>query len=326
MTARNFQRTAFVLLSLGLALGATTTDSFASKSVTKTEKHSTKKSREVAAPVAVSGDIQTAIHAQVKALADALAAGDAQKIASLWTEHGLYTDEDGAIYEGRTSIEKRFTAIFNNNGKQVVNFVEKPIAALDTNVAVEEGVVTRPAEDGKPQTRYTMLFVKQPDGVWLISRATETGFNAETSTANPLQDLNWLIGEWKAERDGRSVKMKAEWTTNNKFITCNFETKQTASDTPRESRQVIGWDPRTNQPVSWMFDNAGGFGHGDWVKEKTSWMIQQTNIDRAGNQSEATDIFKMTSPDAFTWQSINRSINGLSYNDSGVLNIVRVSQ
>src|SRR6202034_1271237 len=75
------------------------------------------------------------------------------------------------------------------------------------------------------EKRFALVFLNE-DGNWLISQATETPITTNTS-AQPkegsLKDLDWLIGSWKAERNGSSVRMTAEWAANKNFIHCKYE-------------------------------------------------------------------------------------------------------
>jgi uncharacterized protein (TIGR02246 family) len=321
MIAQKSQRFAVILLSLGIALVSLSPMAFAAKK----EKHSIKNSKHSDVTVTSSGDPKSDVASQIVSLAKILADGDAAKLAALWTENGTYTDEDGALFKGRTALEKRFSEVFVENGRQPVNFIQNPIQMLADTVALAEGVVSRNEGVGmKPQTRYSIVLVKQ-NGDWLISNATETPLAVEENQ-NPLSDLAWIIGEWSAERDGKSVRMKAEWAPNNKFIQCRYEIKNSANAPAVESREVIGWDPRIGQPVSWHFDSSGGFGHGDWFKENNSWIVRATGVDREGNTTFATDILSLTAPDAISWQSVNRSVDGIAYNDSAPLKVVRVAK
>lgn len=321
MFGQKNQRFVVVLLSLGIMLVGLSPMSLAAKK----EKHSNKKSKQT--DVAVTNvDAKSAVAAQVNLISKYLAEGDATKVASLWTNDGTYIDEDGVLLKGRAALEKRFSENSTEGGRQPVTFIQAPVQMLADTVALAEGIVSRNEGVGsKPQTRYSIVFVKQ-DGNWLISTATETPLVAVDGNVNPLSDLAWLIGEWSTERDGKSVKMKAEWTADKKFIQCKYETKISASAPAVESRQVIGWDPRINQPVSWHFDSSGGFGHGDWSKENKQWIVQAVGVDRAGNTTTATDLISALTPDSFSWQSVNRSIDGFEFNDSAPLKVVRVAK
>lgn len=322
MFVQRSQRFAVSLLALGIMLVGLSPMSMAAKK----EKHSSKKVKETEVVTTRSTDAKSAVSSQIGLIAKYLNEGDASKLAGLWTVDGTYTDEDGVLLKGRAALEKRFKENVSENGRQPVLFIESPTQLLAENVALAEGVVSRNEGLGaKPQTRYSIVFVKQ-DGTWLISAATETPLVAINENSNRLGELGWLIGDWSAERDGKSVKMKAEWAANNKFINCKYEVKLGPDAPIVESRQVIGWDPRINQPVSWHFDSTGGFGHGDWSNEKGQWVVQAVGVDREGNTTVATDVLSAQSPESFSWQSVNRSVDGFPYNDSAPLKVVRVSK
>ncbi len=322
MFVQKSQRFVVALLSLGIMIVSLSPMASAAKK----EKHSSKKSRQTDTVVTSGGDAKSAVAAQVALIAKYIAEGDATKLSALWTSDGTYIDEDGVLLKGRPALEKRFSQNSVETGKQPVTFIQAPVQMLADTVALAEGVVSRNEGVGsKPQTRYSIIFVKQ-DGNWLISNATETPLVAVNENVNPLNDLSWLIGEWLAERDGKSVKMKAEWAADKKFIQCRYETKLSADAPAVESRQVIGWDPRINQPVSWHFDSSGGFGHGDWSKENSQWTVQAVGVDREGNTTTATDLLSAVTPDSFSWQSVNRSIDGVEFNDSAPLKVVRVAK
>lgn len=310
------------MLALGIMLVGVSPVSMAAKK----EKHSSKKVRDTGVVTTSSIDAKSAVVEQVGLIAKYIADGNAAALAGLWTADGTYTDEDGVLLKGRDALEKRFKQNYAENGRQPVSFIQSPVQMLADTVALAEGVVSRNEGLGaKPQTRYSIVFVKH-DGSWLISSATETPLVAVEESANRLNDLSWLIGEWSAERDGKSVKMKAEWAANNKFINCKYEVRLAPEAPVVESRQVIGWDPRISQPVSWHFDSTGGFGHGDWSNEKGQWIVQAVGVDREGNTTVATDVLSALTPGSFSWQSVNRSVDGFPYNDSAPLKVVRVTK
>lgn len=169
-----------------------------------------------------------------------------------------------------------------------------------------------------------MIFVKQ-NGQWLISNATETPLIARGNT-EPLNQLSWLIGEWSAEQSGGSVHMKAEWAANKNFIACQYQVQKSADSPKLESRQLIGWDPRSEQPISWHFDSSGGFGYGTWLKKDKQWMVNATGVDRDGSTTNALNVLSIADPDNFSWQSTNRSINGIVVNDTAPLKVHRVTR
>ncbi|MDR3616056.1 MAG: SgcJ/EcaC family oxidoreductase [Candidatus Obscuribacterales bacterium] len=278
----------------------------------------------LAKPKAYSAQDEEAIKAVSSSLTRNLAAGDSKAVAALWTEDATYVDSDGFEYKGRKALEARFSSVFNRQGKQVVTFQPDTLKILVPGAFMAEGTVLRKVASGAliPETRYSIVFVKQ-NGQWLISSATETVI-ANTEDVNPLEALSWLIGEWHAEGNGAIVSMKAEWTANKNFITCIYNAKSTGDLSPVESKQVIGFDPNKNLPVSWHFDSTGGFGNGNWIKKNDQWLVENSGTERNGNTTSACTIFTVESPDQFTWQSVDRRVDGEPVGDTNVLRVSRV--
>lgn len=288
---------------------------------------SKQKSQSSSAPAAAqSTDDEAQVRAQIANLTKALEIADARALATIWTEDGNYITDAGVEYKGRAALEKRFGDVFSSEGKQLVDFVTGSTRLLSPGVMLVEGVVRRKGSptEADPETRYAMVFVKRGDS-WLISTASEHPF-AAAPASNPLQALAWMIGDWSAEKDGGFVHMKAEWAANNNFITCTYETKQSAKDAVVDSRQVIGWDPRTGQPVSWHFDSNGGFGHGDWLKKDNQWLVKATGVDRDGDITGATNVISENGPNSFSWQSVDRSVNGVVFGDTTAVKVQRVTK
>jgi uncharacterized protein (TIGR02246 family) len=269
---------------------------------------------------------EASIREQLTSLSKTLAAGDEKAVANLWTEDGSYIDADGTVFRGRGSLERRFANQFKENGKRTFELAPERVRVLSRNVAQVEGTVKR--KDGQianPETRYSMVFVKQA-GVWLIDSAVETPIeSAGIQTGESLSDLSWLIGEWKAERNGASARLKAEWTTNKNFIRCTYEIKK-PNEPLAVDYQIIGWDPIKEQVVSWLFESDGGAGRGLWEKKENKWVVESTGIERGGEITSAINIIEPTEPNSFVWQSLNRDINGIALGDTLPLKVERVIQ
>lgn len=289
----------------------------------KTKVKSSKPSVTVQSTTTETTD-EAAVRAQLDLLQKYLAEGNADALASLWTVDGNYINDAGVTFNGRDALTKKFGDVFATEGKQLVTFVSTSTRTLSPGVVVAEGLVKRQGAgaDAAPETRFSMVFVKR-DGGWWISQANEQPYIAQTSF-NPLKFLSWMVGDWKAEKDGGFVRMKADWVANGNFLSLQYQIKQSASAPEVDSRQVIGWDPRTGQPISWHFDSNGGFGYGDWIKKDNQWMVRATGVERDGSISTATNVMSAISPNSFNWQSVSRSVNGIAFSDTSPLKIERV--
>lgn len=312
------------MLVLAMCAGIVTSSCLPLSVEAKQSKSGAKSSRSKGSGKA-SGDVTSDVRAQLDSLEKALASGNAKQLAALWTEDGTYTDEAGANVKGRSALEDRFSELFSAIGSASVDFVPDSSLLLSDNVALTEGTVRRKeGTKSSPETRYSIVLQKQ-GGTWLISAATETPLLANDEVAEPLNDLAWMIGEWSASNSsGGSVRMTADWSANKNFITCSYITQKSADAKKVESKQLIGWDPRTESPISWNFDANGGFGYGNWSLRDGKWYIQSSGIDRDGSTTTATNVISSPSSTSFNWQSINRTVDGVSYTDTTPLKVEKV--
>ncbi|MDP3509871.1 MAG: SgcJ/EcaC family oxidoreductase [Candidatus Melainabacteria bacterium] len=331
MTVQNFSATLAAALSLSIAAvnvcGPAVAKS-AESGVTRITKDSqgkaNKKSKQLKETSAASaaGGTDAAIRGRLQELTAALAGTDAKALSSLWLEDGTYSNENGQQWRGRAALEKRFTTVFATEGRLLLDFVPISIRQLADNVSTVEGFVKFKDElSGAPDARFSMVFQKQTNGTWLIVSASETAFVARESL-DRLKPLAWLVGEWAVEKDGSSMVVKSEWAANKKFIHLRYMVKKAGSE-ELDSQQIIGFDPRRNQIVSWTFDSRGGFGFGIWSRRDSQWLVDSEGVDPDGRLTSATNIIANQTAKSFTWQSVNRSVEGEPFLDTAPLTISR---
>jgi uncharacterized protein (TIGR02246 family) len=318
MVASNHLKLTALALSLGIIFCSGLNQSAYAKTAKKSSNQTTK-SLKGAAPL---GDEQ-AIRAQLVDFSKMLGTGDSKALAQLWTEDGEYVDEDGTQTKGRKAIEQRFALVFSQDGKPHVQLPADTVKFLAPTVALVEGTVQRDDEDGqtRPGSHFAIVSVKGDSG-WLISRAAESTV-VSTSNYDYLRQFNWLIGEWDSHNENASVHMKAEWVPSKNFILCKYETKKTAGGQSVDM-QIIGWDPLLNQPRSWHFDSSGGFGQGLWSKDKNHWICDSTGVESDGSETKSRNIISVTGANAFTWSSVNRSVDGMAVGDAPSLEVQRI--
>jgi len=271
-----------------------------------------------------SASDEAAIRAHLSALAAAASSADATKMSSLWAEDATYVDEDGAQTKGRQALLKRFADGLAASGKTTVSISPTSIKLIGSEAAWVEGATKRQTALGlEPAVRFTMLLRKQ-NGAWVIASASETAI-ADKTAADHLNALDWIVGQWKAESGGNKVTMTAEWASNKNFIRCQFDVDKAGSERQLDS-QIIGWDPTTERIVSWQFGANGGFGYANWTQRGKQWLVEADGIDQSGRRSSATNVLSLQGPDKFSWQSIGRSVNGVSVPDTETLTVERASK
>jgi hypothetical protein len=162
------------------------------------------------------------------------------------------------------------------------------------------------------------------DGKWKISQLVETP-QPELTAHDQLSELGWLVGDWEDtdKADNLTVRSQYSWARGGNFLTRNVTVKRGA-ETTLEGWQIIGWDPIEGCIRSWTFDDEGGFSEGRWTREGDRWLQRETGVTPDGNRTAADITFAKLSNDRFTWESNNRTIDGLPQPATGRIEINRV--
>jgi uncharacterized protein (TIGR02246 family) len=250
--------------------------------------------------------------------ARALAKGDAKAVAGFWTEEGEYLADDGTAFRGRAAIAKAFAAYFAENPKLRVEGRVESVRFVSRDSAVEEGHLrVHKAKEVQPTSRrFSALFVRE-DGRWRLALLRNW-----PDEGSALHDLDWLIGTWVAKAGGREVRTTYAWAEGKKFIRARFTIKDKTGTT--SGTQRIGRDPRTGQLRSWLFEDDGGFGEATWSWDGERWVLDATGVEADGSELTATNLLTPRGPDAFTWQSTNRTEDGEEAPDVPPIKVTRV--
>jgi ketosteroid isomerase-like protein len=266
---------------------------------------------------------QSSVRSELTSMSKLISAGDVPALAALWSKDGTYTDCSGGVFKGRDSIAKRLSAGVLSNRRRAITLIPNDVRELSATISQVQGDVKRADAAGNlPEARFSMLLTKD-SGKWQIASLSETPVAEQPDTNRDyLKDLSWLIGEWKAERDGKSLRLKASWSGNKNFIRCNYEISKQGQPT-QEDVELIGFDPRTQQVKSWNFESNGAIGEGVWEKTASGWEIDSAKVSRDGITMTARNMLSVKAPNSFSWQSIDRTSGGVPLNDTGELQLVR---
>ena len=242
--------------------------------------------------------------------------GDAKSLAACWTENGEFVGPAGARVEGRENIEKQFKDVFaarKEAGKLQIHInhmrpVNESLALLEVTAEVKPAMAT----GGVMVSDFVL--VKQ-NGRWLIESAHETIAHLPPQT-NHLKEFDWLVGDWASEtsKAGITLRSSCDWTANQAFLIRKFHVDGKEAIL-HGGTEVIGWDPRTNQVRSWVFDADGGFGENVWVHDGNRWLIKYSGTLADGSEASATHILTKVDATTTTLQSRDRVINGAAQPD-----------
>lgn len=243
-------------------------------------------------------ELEKIIQASADAYCAAHDAGDADKLASLFTPEAEYVDNEGVVFHGRDAIRAEHAATFavSPKGKLMIEVTAiRPIAA---NVIVEEGVTRFEPVDGGQNTgvRYTATHIKQGDGKWLLGSVRVLD-DLPPTPHERLQSMAWLLGRWRDESHHAIVHSEWKWSEDGNFLLGEFAV-QFQGQPPVKGTHRIGWDPQRQQFRSWIFEADGSFGTGWWTDVNGVWNVSMTTITAEGDSEGGVLSYERDGRDA----------------------------
>jgi uncharacterized protein (TIGR02246 family) len=254
---------------------------------------------------------EAAIRANAAKYVEAYNRRDSKTMASMWSPDAVYIDQStGDRYVGRDEIAKHFDYLFAGAEDAELSIEVDEIDFVSPNVAVERGATHVEYGEGEPEnSTYSAVHVKR-DGQWLLDRVTEEGTpDPPPSHYEELKELEFLVGSWVDSDDNATIQTDCEWTKNKNFLTRSFAIV-IGDQVGMSGMQVIGWDPAAKKIRSWVFDSDGGFAEGTWTQKENRWFIQSKGTLTDGGIASATNILTKVDDDSYTWQSVNREVDG----------------
>src|SRR5262245_49462778 len=145
---------------------------------------------------------EQAIRQAVSAFAESFNKGDFAALSNIWAEDAEYIDEAGNTIKGRDTI----VALFKKHATEVkgakIELKVTNLRLLTGDVALQYGTSVQTSANGTPdEGRYTSVGFKS-DGKWLIRSARDLpgDVGPGDGPGAALKDLQWLLGEWEAEK------------------------------------------------------------------------------------------------------------------------------
>ena len=253
---------------------------------------------------------EVTIRGAIKTYVAAFNTKDAKALAAHWSPEGVYVSRlDGSAISGRDALELEFAAQFEASKNTKLEVTTDSIQFISPNVALEHGTATVIAPDAEPSlSSYSVVHVKR-DGRWLIDRVSEEEVIEPASHYEQLKQLEWMIGNWIDQDGGSVIATECKWTRNRNFITRTF-TATVGGRIDLTGMQLVGWDAARKQIRSWVFDSEGGWAEGHWSQSGDRWLVQTTATLPDGRRGSSTSILRPTGSESFSWQKVNRVVDG----------------
>ena len=248
-------------------------------------------------------DEEQGIREAVVAYEEAWNKGDTAAVIALWVPDGQFIDDAGNEYSIKDLVERKLSPAILATEPPELDVNIKEVQLVTPRVAVVEGTTELMGDTNRTirRTRYSAILVRQ-DNKWLLANVHQLEA-ISIPTSNPLQELQWMIGQWMGTKGDTDIYSRVERSEGGQFITRVFEVSE-AGDRKLSGTQIIGWDPRTRQIKSWFFDSDGSLGEGRWEKYDKDWIVSVTGVLRDGRSVAATNVYTPIDQNNILMQSL----------------------
>jgi hypothetical protein len=216
---------------------------------------------------------------------------------------------------GRDAIEAGYAALFAENPDIEMQIAVNSVRMISSDAAIEDGRVMTVAADGTADglTRYTAVHVKV-NGGWKMASVRDTLVQSSPA-ASSAADLGWLIGTWEAEEHGVKTVSVCRWVADGRFIERTY-TATNVDGASSSGVELVGWNPHGRHVQSWSFSPDGGHAVGIWFPQQDGWVTQMRGTGGDGAPISSLNQLRKLDDDAYVWQSIRRTVGGMSLPDT----------
>lgn len=256
-------------------------------------------------------DDRVAIGQAVQAYVRAYNNHDARALADLWLPDGVYLNRgSGEQIAGREALERDFAAHFARWPDAKLEVYTESVEFVSPNVAVEQGKAVVLLGEVEPiQSQYSVVYIESGDR-WLIDRVSEEREHlGPPSNYDHLKQLEWMIGNWVDHEGGEVVRTECEWSRNKNFLVRAFSVS-IEGELELSGMQLVGWDASRKEIRSWVFDSEGSFAEGEWSTVGDRWLVKTTATLPDGVTASSTSILQSLDDNRFSWQKVNRVVDG----------------
>ncbi len=252
--------------------------------------------------------------------------GDAKAVGEFFSADADLVTQQGHHLKGRKAIEAMYQSFFKDiKGAKLYLRVES-LRVARGDIAFEDGESEVVTKDQPPMAgRYAVVWVKD-EGKWVMESVRESVATPPNNTEH-LADVAFLVGDWTEDVEkGGSASFSYRWDEDQNFIWNSFDiTMQDIS--VAGGKQIIGWDAAAKKPRAWSFLFNGGFAETVWNKDgENKWKLSINATQRDGTKVVATNILKKIDENHFSFQFVDRKVDGKELPDDKEVKMKRVTR
>ncbi len=259
----------------------------------------------------VAADTEAAIRERVAGYVKAFNGRNAAGLAEFFAEDAALVDEAGEATRGKDAILDRFATGFAEPTEHALESTIESIRFVTPDVAQVEGTSKLSAENEPSIVARFVALAAKKDGAWRIAEIRDLPAPPEdVPPSDRLKELEWMVGDWVDESPDATIHSSIRWGDNKAYLVRNSRV-QVGDEKVSSSLMILGWDPRSGQLRSWLFDSEGGHGEATWTRASDNqWILRAEGVQGDGSTNSATQIVTIVNPDAVKTSSVDRIIGG----------------
>ena len=293
MPAQDLRRSRCLLRNerIALAVAALAFSTFVSGADQKPPQENTAKSTPTTTTKVAAEKRPTANEAAIRATAVAFVKafnkGDAKAIASMWMSDGTVADDEGRLIKGakplRTNTPRSSRRSPTRGWRSAFNRSSFPRPRWQSRTGS-----LKCSREQRPAVGRSLHRRARPRGRKVAHRDGPRDMLAVPSNYHRLQELGWAVGSWESKSENIRRRFRLRWIANKNFLDRDFTVEQDGL-LSTSGTQVIGWDPRSQQIVSWTFDSTGGYSTARWSPLPDGWRIESEGVSADGLPTSSKD-------------------------------------
>lgn len=132
---------------------------------------------------------------------------------------------------------------------------------------------------------------------------------APPALASPLDELDWLLGDWAADAAGSQVRSTCEWDAGKRFLIRHIYVEKDGR-TLHSVGQRFGYDPAAKTVKVWSFDWDGSHAEGTITQDGKNWVFATAGVANNGDQWKSTNTYSDITANGFTLTSVSSPDKG----------------